>query len=223
MSCTISYIIEKNILLNTLLSLPILILLAGVVLSRKIIIISSIPFRKYLLYIIVAFISAYLFYKFLMPLHETGHYLAALYFKKKHNLDVDIWMDKNHTLCSKWRCYGNKEARLILCAGMLFKFIYCIGIIFIFAEMNIKSGMITFIYVIWFELVLNAFPILNEADGYKIKNIDAFYDEEKKEHNVKKELFVRRIYPWILGGMYFVVIVLFSVIDKVLMLLMDFL
>ncbi|GFI15469.1 hypothetical protein IMSAGC009_00628 [Lachnospiraceae bacterium] len=90
-----------------------------------------------------------------MPLHETGHYLTALFFKKKHHLDVDIWMDKKNTFCSERKCYGNKEAKLILCAGMLFKFIYCIGIILIFAITNTKSGMITFIYVFWFEVALS--------------------------------------------------------------------
>ena len=169
---------KNHVLLNFLLYLPVIIFLVVDVLSEEKILILSAPFKKYLLYIIVAFVSAHLFYKLLMPLHETGHYLTALFLKKKHCLDVDIWMDRKHTFCSKWRCYGNKEARLVLGAGMLFKFIYCIGIILIFEKINIKSGMITFIYVIWFEVVLNAFPILEESDGYKLFHIDAFYNEK---------------------------------------------
>ena len=214
---------ENHVLLNILLYLPVMIFLAVDVLLEEKVLISSAPFKKYLLYIIAAFIFAHLFYKLLMPLHEAGHYLAALFFKKKHHLDVDIWMDKKHTFCSKWREYSNKEARLILCAGMLFKFIYCIGIILIFEKMNIKSGMITFIYVIWFEVVLNAFPILEESDGYKLIHIDVFYSEEIKEYSIKDELFVKRIYPWILAGLTIAAIVLFGITDKVLMLLVDFL
>jgi len=95
---------KKYVLLNILLSLPILVLLAGTVLSREKILISSFPFRKYLLYTIAAFISAHTFYKVLMPLHETGHYLTALFFKKKSHINVEIWMDKRHTFCSEWRC-----------------------------------------------------------------------------------------------------------------------
>lgn len=210
-------------LLNILLCLPVLVLLAGFVLSREKIIISSIPFKVYLLYNAVAFISALLFYKILIPLHEISHYLVALYFKKKHHLDVDIWMDKKNTFCSEWNCYGNKEAKLILCAGMLFKFIYCIGIILIFAIMNIKSGMITFIYVIWFEIVLNAFPILEESDGYKLVHIEAFYNEKIKEPDEKEEFFVKRVYPWLLAGGTIVTIVLFGFLGKGLELLVDFL
>lgn len=89
--------------------------------------------------------------------------------------------------------------------------------------MNIKSGMITFIYVIWFEVVLNAFPILEEADGYKLVHIDVFYNEEIKEPNKKEELFVKRKYPWLLIGMTIAAIVLFNMLDKVLMLLVDLL
>jgi len=106
---------------------------------------------------------------------------------------------------------------------MLFKFIYCIGIILIFVEMSIKSGTITFIYVMWFELVLNAFPILEEADGYKMIHIDAFYNEKIEDHNVKEEMPVKRVYPWFLIGMTFIAIVLFGIIDKVLMFLVDYL
>lgn len=214
---------KNHVLLNILLYLPVMFFLAVDALSEEKILISSAPFKIYLLYIIAAFISAHLFYKLLMPLHETGHYQAALFFKKRHHLDVDIWMDKKHTFCSEWRCYGSKEAKLILCAGMLFKFVYCIGIIVSFVKMNIKSGMITFIYVIWFEVVLNAFPILEEADGYKLIHIDVFYNEEIKEPNKKEELFVKRKYPWLLIGMTIAAIVLFNMLDKVLMLLVGLL
>ena len=214
---------KNHVLLNILLCLPVLILLAGFVLSREKIIISPIPFKVYLLYNAAAFISALLFYKILIPLHEIGHYQAALYFKKKHHLDVDIWMDKKNTFCSEWSCYGNKEEKLILCAGMLFKFAYCIGIILIFAIMNIKSGMITFIYAIWFEIVLNALPTLEEPDGYKFIHIDAFYNEKIKEPDEKEESFVKRVYPWLLAVVTFVTIVLFGFLDKGLELLLDFL
>lgn len=214
---------NTNVLLNSLLSLPVLILLAEVILSEEKMLILSAPLKIYLLYTIVAFIPAHLLYKLLMPLHEAGHYMTALLFKKRHGLDVAIWMDKKHAFCSKWRCYSTKEARLILCAGIFFKFIYCLGIILFFAKKNIKLGTIMFAYVIWFEVVLNAFPILEESDGYKLIHINAFYNEEIKERNAKEELFVKRIYPWILAGMTFAIIVLFSIIDKVLMLLVDYL
>lgn len=210
------------ILLNILLFLPVLLLLVGVILSKKMHI-SSIPFIKYLLYAVAAFIPAHLYYKLLMPLHETGHYLTAAFIKKKQHLDADIWMDKKCTSCSKWREYSSKEARLILCAGMLFKFVYCIGIILIFIKMNMKYGMITFVYVMWFEVVLNAFPILQESDGYKVMHIDVFYNEEIKEHNIKEERFVKWIYPWILLVGTIISIKLFSVIDEVPMLLAGFL
>lgn len=214
---------KSHVLLNILLSLPVLILLAGVILSEEKIIMSPIPFRKYLLYVIAAFPLAYLYYKFLMPLHEIGHYLIACAIKKKRNLDVEIWMDKKYTSCSKWRCYGNEGARLILCGGMLFKFTYCIGIILLFAKMNIKNGMITFIYVIWFEVVLNAFPISEESDGYKLIHIDSFYNEKIKEPNQEEEVFVKRKYPLLLGGMTIITIVLFGFLAKGLELLADFL
>lgn len=86
---------NTNVLLNSLLSLPVLILLAEVILSEEKMLILSAPLKIYLLYTIVAFIPAHLLYKLLMPLHEAGHYMTALLFKKRHGLDVAIWMDKN--------------------------------------------------------------------------------------------------------------------------------
>lgn len=214
---------QNQVLLNILVCLPVLFLLAGVMLSEEIIFISSLPFKKYLLYVVAAFPLTYLYYRFLMPLHETGHYLVALIIKKKLHLDVKIWMDKKHTFCSRWKAYNEKQAVMILCAGMLFKIIYCIGIILLFLKLNIKYGMITFIYVIWFEIVLNAFPILKESDGYKMIHIDAFYDEGIIEPNKREWLFVKKVYPWLLIGITIVAIILFFLIEKGLMALADYL
>lgn len=83
-----------NVLLNILLGMPVLFLFIWEILSGKLFRL-SLPLKRYLLYIIAAFIPAQMFYKFLMPLHETGHYWAAVMLKNKSHKDVDIWWIKN--------------------------------------------------------------------------------------------------------------------------------
>lgn len=207
---------KSNVFLNILLCLPVLILWAGYFLFEEKILISSIPFRKYLLYIIVALIIASLFYKLLIPWHEIGHYLLAVFLKKRHQLEISIWMDRSHTFCSNWKVYKSRDARIILCAGMLFKIIYCTIMIVIFWKMNIKFGIMIFSYVIWIEIVLNGIPILEESDGYKTIHVDAFYNEESEKIKEGEDLFIKWVYPLFLAGITVVVIVLLRSIEKIL-------
>lgn len=69
----------------------------------------------------------------------------------------------------------------------------------------------------------NAFQISEESDGYKLIHIDTFYNEKIKEPNQEEEVFVKRKYPLLLGGMTIITIVLFGFLAKGLELLADFL
>lgn len=206
---------EKNVLINVFVCLPVLSLWAGDILLEKILCISLIPFKNYLLYFAVAFVPAYLLYKFLMPLHEIGHYLTAAFFKTKHHLNVEIWMDKNHTFCSCWKEYENRGAKAILFAGIFFKITYCIVMmIVIFLKFKIKMGIITFVYVIWMELAINGIPIIMDSDGYKLMHLEAFFNEKSEKRKEKEELFIRRIYPLLLVGTSVAMIGLLDKLEK---------
>lgn len=200
---------NKSIVANIFLCLPIIALVAIYILEKKEILMSSIPFDLYLLYAVAAFIPAYFYYRFLVPLHEIGHYATAILFKKKDKLKVDIWIMRNNTSCSDWKLYGNRVARIILCAGVAFKFIYCIIIILIFHKMHVQFGMSVFMYVMWMEIVLNVFPIIKESDGYKFWHLNDFYSEKKIQHNEKEAICVKSKYPWILAVVTIVTVTFF--------------
>lgn len=112
--------------------------------------------------------------------------------------------------CSGRKAYKDKGAGVILCAGMLFKIIYCIIMIVIFSHLNIKTGIITFSYVIWKEAVVNGIPVIKESDGYKFFHLDAFYYGQPEKRKEKDELFIKRIYPLPLAGLTVGMIVLWS-------------
>lgn len=175
------------------------------------------PLKKYFIYLLIAVYPAGKYYQFLSPLHEVGHYSFATFFKRKYKLNVNIWMDKNHTSCSCWKAYKNKDARLILCAGMLFKIVYCIVIIIIFFRLNIKLGIIFFCYIIWKEIVFNGFPIIKESDGYKLVHMDAFYNEKNEGQKEQEELYIKQIYPIRLPLVTISTIILLCLFEKVLL------
>lgn len=211
---------KDAIIANIFCMLPVIVIFVWNILGN-IVIMSSAPSKKVLLYSIIVYICSLLCYYSLTPLHEIGHYLIALFFRYKRHLKVDIWMDRNHVSCCDWTLYKVYEARIFLVAGVFFKIGYCIMMICFFNGLSIKLGIIIFSYVIWNEIFLNILPIIKESDGYKFFNIDNFYNEKPEKKKEKEEFFVKRIYPLFLIGISVIIIPLFRDLEKVVLFLYD--
>lgn len=151
---------------------------------------------------IVIFLLGVLFYFILEPLHELGHYCIAKYYVKKKNANVQLCLSRNKTNCSNWNVFSIKEYIIILLFGSIFKIIFCtIGILSFWICKNYLL-MNALLFTIFIEVIGNYQPSLLKCDMksifYALENHKIPDNEDTNMNTIKRDFFIRKIYPWLL-------------------------
>lgn len=149
-----------------------------------------------------------LIYILLEPLHELGHYHKAKEIAIRKNYTVNFCLKRKYTSCSDWSVFQADEQVEILSNGVFVKIYFCVVCsVIALITYNIVS-LLSFLYAMLFEYYLNYTDLFPRSDYYYMHHLDEFIKEPKYMDATKQDLFIRKIYPFILAVCFLLYVVI---------------